>query len=552
MSLKPLIAGMSQSNAGGGLYANILHVAETGAPYTTLASAKTAAASGDLIVVHPGSYTVTASILKNGVNWHFEAGATVTQTPADTETVGFLNDATGITSRITGAGKFVLDCSGRAGAAEAATITLNTPQAGDYVSVYAANGDRTNVWFSVNGSGSAPGVGGTDVEVALASGFTNSEASSAFATLFLGGLAGYTVTDAIGAVNLLAAVNGTHTDTSSSDGGRLAVSTTQQGYDFQFIALAKSITGSDLSITAAEMEVIYDGAVVEEAQVPTVALSEDGSLTIHSDLTGTGDFTNAIWWKNGPMIVRCDMIAAGYYGVWSDVTTTPTGDLYVTAEEIVCSAVDTGSTACPIFSSGTQASAAVWVSAKTLRRAGGAVADYCIYLLGTEKVYVTVQKAFGRVELPNTGESYIHAQKITAVSNNNSVISVGSSCRAFMRVDVLDAAGFTGITAANLTTTAENRCQIGSFVGNSSSLGVTLAGNAKLVESRIDLSAGTNKTAITVTGGTPTIEGTVAIGTGTGKDINVTGGSVSVAGGYGSGTNGNFRTSGTVNFLVPV
>jgi hypothetical protein len=46
-------------------------------PFASLAAAKAAAASGDTIHVMPGSYNGD-SLLKNGVNWHFDAGATVT------------------------------------------------------------------------------------------------------------------------------------------------------------------------------------------------------------------------------------------------------------------------------------------------------------------------------------------------------------------------------------------------------------------------------------------------------------------------------------------
>jgi hypothetical protein len=45
-------------------------------PYKTLTAAKTAAQSGDTIVVRPGTYA-ERNLLKNGVNWHFEPGAKV-------------------------------------------------------------------------------------------------------------------------------------------------------------------------------------------------------------------------------------------------------------------------------------------------------------------------------------------------------------------------------------------------------------------------------------------------------------------------------------------
>lgn len=48
-------------------------------PFKTLGAAKTAAASGDTIVVLPGEYNAK-DLLKNGVNWHFLPGAVVRYT----------------------------------------------------------------------------------------------------------------------------------------------------------------------------------------------------------------------------------------------------------------------------------------------------------------------------------------------------------------------------------------------------------------------------------------------------------------------------------------
>lgn len=47
-----------------------------GTAFKTLTAAKTAATSGDTIIVLPGTYTEN-NLLKNGVNWHFLAGAIV-------------------------------------------------------------------------------------------------------------------------------------------------------------------------------------------------------------------------------------------------------------------------------------------------------------------------------------------------------------------------------------------------------------------------------------------------------------------------------------------
>lgn len=60
-------------------------------PFLTLAAARTAATSGDTIFVRPGNYSVTTNLLKNGVNWEFSPGATVTKT--DTGNAGLFDDS---------------------------------------------------------------------------------------------------------------------------------------------------------------------------------------------------------------------------------------------------------------------------------------------------------------------------------------------------------------------------------------------------------------------------------------------------------------------------
>lgn len=77
-------------------------------PFKTLAAAKAAAASGDRIVVRPGTYN-EKNLLKDGVDWHFEAGAVVDYTGAATGGI-FDDSATGangaVVCNVTGHGEF--------------------------------------------------------------------------------------------------------------------------------------------------------------------------------------------------------------------------------------------------------------------------------------------------------------------------------------------------------------------------------------------------------------------------------------------------------------
>jgi hypothetical protein len=76
-------------------------------PYLTCAAAKTAASSGDVIIVRPGSYTPTVSLAKDGVNWYFHPGTTVTLAN-NTDTVGIWDDgASAMSFSVYGAGSFI-------------------------------------------------------------------------------------------------------------------------------------------------------------------------------------------------------------------------------------------------------------------------------------------------------------------------------------------------------------------------------------------------------------------------------------------------------------
>lgn len=78
-------------------------------PFLTLAAAKAAATAGDTIFVAPGTYAEN-NLLKDGVNWHFDAGAIVSFTdPGSGTGYGIFDDrASGAaTCKITGDGVFL-------------------------------------------------------------------------------------------------------------------------------------------------------------------------------------------------------------------------------------------------------------------------------------------------------------------------------------------------------------------------------------------------------------------------------------------------------------
>lgn len=74
-------ANVTQAGLAAGSYATkglvrLIHNGVSTNSFTTLTAAKSAATSGDLIEVYPGTYTEN-DLLKNGVNWDFKPGAVV-------------------------------------------------------------------------------------------------------------------------------------------------------------------------------------------------------------------------------------------------------------------------------------------------------------------------------------------------------------------------------------------------------------------------------------------------------------------------------------------
>jgi hypothetical protein len=74
-------------------------------PFATIAAAITAATSGDKIIINPGNYNEQLT-LKNGVNLHFEEGATMIRTQTADGQILMKDNAVAVTCSITGRGVF--------------------------------------------------------------------------------------------------------------------------------------------------------------------------------------------------------------------------------------------------------------------------------------------------------------------------------------------------------------------------------------------------------------------------------------------------------------
>jgi hypothetical protein len=106
-------------------------------PFATPALAQAAANSGDVIHVYPGSYTVTAPLGKNGVNWHLHPGATLTATNDGSGSVSLFSDGgSPMTFEVSGRGKLIV--AGTVGDDTAPAAAVLVTNASSVITVHAA------------------------------------------------------------------------------------------------------------------------------------------------------------------------------------------------------------------------------------------------------------------------------------------------------------------------------------------------------------------------------------------------------------------------------
>jgi hypothetical protein len=410
------------------------------APFLTLAAAKAAAVSGDTVSVRPGSYTVTASILKNGVNWHFEAGASVSKSITGANPVGILDDGgTAIASDITGEGVFTTTST-----SSDLHGTVKTSHASSVVTVHARR-----------------------ISAAQTTG----------------------------------------------DGG-------------------------------------YPSAVFCAAGTLSVECSESISA---SDPTATA-FGLAVYWSNGSLYVRAPKIFATESAYYGDCTSTPTGDAFVSADDMYGTATGYSEGLSIINDASSNSSAASWIVAKTIRSPVAAIPSVSGIASFASRLYVTAQKLFGSVQNLGTGLLYVNAEKITATANGAIgnpalVYSTGGTTRITCRH--YDPVSFTSQTFKVTGGTLFLRG--GDFTSGASAKGLEATGGTMFIENMvIDTSGNNNTNGVTVSGGTVFLINCRITGNPSAKDIVNSGGTVNVTGGSGSGTGGNFTTTGTVAYYFGV
>lgn len=231
---------------------------------------------------------------------------------------------------------------------------------------------------------------------------------------------------------------------------------------------------------------------------------EAGVLRAEVDLIeSSGDigYVVPVWWKNGDMHVRAGRIDAGAFGdgaqaVLSQCNDTPTGGLFVTADEIV------GNPAVDEF--GSNAAAAAWVRALIVRASGNVGA---VQVGASNRVYVETQKIFGGVYL-NTfaGLVYVRAQKWSAngTSNgNSSLLYVGAGAAGSAILDLQDVSPEADAGPMFVVNGGTVEIRGMRYVANGGSNGVEVSGGTlRLINCHIDTSANPATNPVTKGGGT--------------------------------------------------
>lgn len=367
-------------------------------PFLTLGAAKAAASSGDTVIVLPGSYTVTASLAKNGVNWHFTAGASVSMAD-DSSTAGIWDDG------------------------------------------------GSSMTFSVTGAGT----------------FTRT----------------------------------------STDAG--------MGYNLINCSHASSVISIECLDILGDNDAFAPSALVNQSAGQLYLrfrrMVESGDIT--------GEIRSGIFWTNGRMHAYGFYIQANDYSVWSEAAGTPTGDMYVHVDELDCTASGNS-----IYSSGSEATAAAWITAKTVGKS--VVNTPAINHAGAERIYVTAQKIFGCVALQGTGLFYLDADKVSASQNGSGgqfgLLHTSTAGDARISVKHWDTAGKTGDMIKLEGGTV--RVLGGDLVTTSTAKGVEVTGGTVRLENmRIDTSSNSASNPILKSGGTLILSGCTLVAEGTRDSI---------------------------------
>lgn len=260
---------------------------------------------------------------------------------------------------------------------------------------------------------------------------------------------------------------------------------------------------------------------------------DDGNLVVHCrDSSGSNA---GVWWVNGELSVTGRECRSSRYAVYSTVNTAPTGDAYVLFSSIRNTGTDQA-----VLVEGTNANAALWVRAETVRGGSSGIAVTCQSPSGGNRLYVECQKVFGMVQEAGgfTSLLYLRADKVSPVVITSPLLYVGNG---FAWVQVNDWDGVTLATQAIDVPAGSVDILGGRLVAGSTGISVNsgtlrmhgvhvsgngtgllmIQGNARLSGCFIDSSVSNVSNPVIKTGGTLTLANTTLVAHSTRNAIEV-------------------------------
>ena len=292
----------------------------------------------------------------------------------------------------------------------------------------------------------------------------------------------------------------------------------------------------------------------------TVVFQAAGYLEIHcaGDISATSSSAQSaytLWWVNGEGHIFCTNLLSNHGTIYTEVSATPTGDWYVTAD--YCGGF--------VYVTGSNSVAALWMTFRVIK--DNASDQGCLQVigdigtgLGGTRVYLTCQKAFGAILCHSFSSLiYFRADKHTATTSGGiaGLFALGNfgnnpfSGTFYYDVTHSEPAAVTGAMMGLQGTGTTHLVRL-NFVSGANALGLELvSGTVVCHDVIIDTSANSATNPITLQG-TPTtlklMANTTLISQGARKCVNVTSGTHTLRS-YGAHANNTAHAS--VTTIVP-
>lgn len=595
------LAGLTGLNIGNTIFVDNVNgndgtgtVGRLDKPFLNLVNALGAASSGDTIIVQPGNYVVSQSILANGVNWHFMNGAIISRLHSPTfaqatlQVNGF-DHSEGTLSIGDGFSTANINFI------NTDTDPTGTPSPGNAV-VYFGNADADSDILSSILSALSTGTGVSPTGINNGNGTAPTfsfSGTSSLTSQYSGGNANFNLSGGLPGISLIDPSGGTDDYTGLFDDsvGPINSNITGEGifisdfsnYNASYQPVGNGFTGGSGSFGSTNLSTIQinNGSILRFNcnQLTCIAGANTAIQTGNIVVTGPSDVIIncneiicnnpssdvggfGVWWGNGKLTIHAVYISRGFYGIYPAANNSSLGDLYIYAETVEANTTIGSPYSGAIFSSASDPNSATWIETKVIKCSAITNANEAntILLNGTSKLYIHSQKIYGQIVNQANGLLYVTSDKWAPITSElTSLLQIGDGT-TFVNINHASPSGNTLLCEAVGGT---GYIQVGNYIGGISGYGVSMFsfnGSTdyppvlNLKNCLIDTSLNTGTWAVSGSGGGAIYMEQCRISSYSGKqDVIIRNGCTGyIAGGFGSsGVSGHFRISGNVNFLSP-